>query len=70
MPPEFIAALKFNLAVRLRQSYMLPPDAVLVALAKDSLNVIRGANTQIGTLVMPTELVRPGLYNVFSDQIY
>ncbi len=70
MPPEYIAALKFNLAIRLRQAYSLPSDPILVALAKDSLNVIRGANTQIATLNMPSDLMRPGLYNVFSDQFY
>ena len=70
MPPEFIAAMKFNLAIRLRQAYMLPVDPALVALAKDSLAVIRGANTQIPTLVMPSDLIRPGLYNVYSDQFY
>jgi hypothetical protein len=69
LPLEYFAALKFNLAVRLRQAYQLPPDAALIALAKDSLNVIRNANLQIPRLQIPTDLVRPGIYNVFSDQI-
>jgi hypothetical protein len=69
MPPEFVAAMKFNLAIRLKQSYQLPVDIALVALAKDSLAVIRSANTQIPTLNMPSDLIRGGLnYNVFSDQ--
>lgn len=68
MPPEFIAAMKFNLAIRLRQSYQLSPDVALIALAKDSLAVIRGANAQIPNLVMPSDLMRGGkIYNVFSD---
>jgi hypothetical protein len=70
MPPEFVAAMKFNLAIRLRQSYQLPVDIALVGLAKDSLAVIRGANTQIPTLNMPSDLIRGGLYNVFSDNFY
>lgn len=70
MPPEFVAAMKFNLALRLRQSYQLPPDLALVALAKDSLAVIRSANTQIPTLNMPSDLIRGGLYNIYSDQFY
>ncbi len=70
MPPEFTAALKFNLAIRLRQAYMLPADPVLIGLAKDSLAVIRGANAQIPNLVMPSDLIRGGLYNVYSDSYY
>ena len=70
LPLEYFAALKFNLAVRLRQAYQMPPDAALVALAKDALNVIRNANTQIRRLQIPTDLVRPGLYNIFSDTFY
>jgi len=70
MPPEHVAAIKFNLAIRYRQSYQLPPDLALVALAKDSLAVIRGANAQIPTLNMPSDLIRGGLYNIYSDQFY
>lgn len=71
LPLEYFAALKFNLAVRLRQAYQLPADVVLVGLAKDALNVIRNANLQIPRLQIPKELIRPGgVYNIFSDQFY
>lgn len=70
LPLEYFAALKFNLAIRLRQAYQLPADPVLIGLAKDSLNLIRNANVQIPRLQMPADLLRPGVYNVFSDQIY
>lgn len=70
LPLEYFAAFKFNLAVRLKQAYQLPLDDQLVGLAKDSLNVIRNANTQISRLQIPKDLVRPGLYNVFSDTFY
>ena len=70
LPLEYMAALKFNLAIRLRQAYQLPMDPALVGLAKDALNVIRNANTQISRLRIPADLNRNGLYNVFSDQIY
>jgi len=70
MPLEYFAALKYNLARRLRQSYQLPPDMELNALAVDALNVIRNANTQISRLQIPRDLIRPGLYNVFSDTFY
>lgn len=69
LPLEYFSALKFNLAMRLRQAYQRPLDPQLAALAVDSLNVIRNANAQIPRLRIPTDLVRPGIYNVFSDQI-
>lgn len=71
LPLEYFAALKFNLALRLRQAYQMPPDAQLLALAKDSLNVIRNANLQIPRLQIPKSLIRPGgIYNVYSDTTY
>lgn len=70
LPLEYIAALKWNLAARLRPSYQMDPDPSITALALESLNVIRGANTQIQRLTMPLELVRGGLYNIYSDQTY
>ncbi len=70
LPPEYNAALKWNLAARLRISYRLPVDAGIVAMAKDSLNVIRTANTQIARLKMPGALRNRGVYNIYSDSIY
>lgn len=69
LPPEYYAAILYNLAARLRPAYQLPPDSQLTQLAKDALNVIRGANAQIGRLIMPVDVVRPGIYNPYSDQI-
>ena len=69
LPAEYMAMLHYNLCVRLRPAYQLPPDNSIVALARDSLNVVRNANTQIPRLQMPTDLVRPGIYNPYSDQI-
>lgn len=71
LPLEYFAALKFNLAVRLKQAYGLGSDPVLIGLAKDALNVIRNANLQIPRLQVPKELIRPsGIYNCFSDTMY
>jgi hypothetical protein len=69
LPEEYRAALHYNLCARLRPAYQLPPDPSIVALAKDALNVIRGANTQIPRLRMPASLRRNGgRYNILSDQ--
>lgn len=69
LPPEYMAALKWNLAARLRPAYQLPPDPSVTAFAETSLNTLRKANTQIARLTMPSDLVRPGIYNPYSDQI-
>lgn len=68
LPPEYQAALYYNLIVRLRAAYRMPPDPIFVALAKDALNVIRNANAQIPRLQMPGTVLRsrPN-YNILSD---
>lgn len=72
VPYEYYAAILYNGALRLRPKYQLPtwPGDPLPALAKDSLNVLRGANTQIARLGMPSDMNRPGLYNIFNDRFY
>lgn len=68
LPPEHFAAIFYNLCARLRPGYQLPPDQTIVAMAKESLNVIRGANTQIPRLQMPGGLVSRGTYDIYSDR--
>lgn len=70
LPPEYQMPIVYNLAARLRVSYQLPVDQALVALAEDSLNVIRGANAQVPTMTMPKPLGRGYLYNIYSDSTY
>ena len=62
--------MKWNLAIRLMASYKLPQDGAIIALAKDALNVIRMANTQVPNLKMPGALINRGMYNIYSDQLY
>lgn len=72
LPFEYYSAVLYNGAIRCRPRYGIttwPGDGV-PQLAKDSLNVVRGPNTQIAKLTMPAELDRPGVYNIFSDQNY
>lgn len=70
LPPEYEVAITSNLALRLRSAYQLPPDPVLMAIAKDSLEAIRTAYLQIPLMSMPKELVGPGVaYNIYSDQV-
>ena len=70
MPPEYIPAIKWNLALRLRESYQLPPSVALAKLAQESLVVIRGANVQVPLLQCDKTLIRGSLYSIYSDQIY
>ena len=68
LPPEYEAALSFNLQVRLRVAYRMPADPVMIQLAKDALNVIRGANVQVPTMKMPPSVIgAQRSYNVYSD---
>lgn len=57
LPPEYQEALLWNLSVRIRPMFQLPPDPSIVALAKASLNVIRQANAQVPTLRLPAEIL-------------
>jgi hypothetical protein len=68
LPPEYTAALMWNLAAWLRPSYQLPPDPTVAALATASLNTIKNANAQVPRLRMPGDLVRPGRYDAYSDR--
>lgn len=71
LPPEYLAALHYNLALRLRTEYQIPPPMpdYLPSLARDSREVLKGANMAIPRLTIPSELLRPGVYNPYSDQV-
>lgn len=71
LPFEYYSAMLYNLAWRLRSLYQIPsfPGDPLPGMAKNSLNVLRGANTAIARLQLP-DLGRPLLYNIFSDRFY
>lgn len=72
LPYEYYSAMLYNLALRLRPKYGIPtpPGDMVQALARDTMNVIRNANSAIAELSMPEGLSRPGIYNIFSDRYY
>lgn len=72
VPYEYYNAIVTNLALRLRSKYGISasPGDPLPGNAKNALNVLRGANTQIATLQVPAGLGRAGIYNIFSDTFY
>lgn len=68
LPPEYEAALSYNLQIRLRIAYRMPADPAMIAVAKDALNVIRNANIQTPTMKMPPSVIgAQRSYNVYSD---
>jgi len=73
LPLEYENAIIWNLVTRLRASYpRAQSDPILEAnlkgLAKDSLNLIRNANTQVPRLKLPGLLGRMGRsYDLYSD---
>lgn len=71
LPPEYFEAIWSNLAIRVAAAF---PGANIneftAGIAKASLATIRGANAQVPRLRMPTGMVRPPLYNIFSNQVY
>ena len=69
LPKVYNNAIHWNLAVRYREVYGLPLRQGHVQLAKDALNAMRKANTQIARLTLPQDLSRPGIYNPYSDQV-
>lgn len=71
IPDQYVSAMKFNLARRLRQAYGkgLTPDPELNNLARNSLDVVMQSNLQIPELVMPRVLIiQSSGYNILSDQ--
>lgn len=69
LPNEYFQAIYVSLAEILRTAYRLPVDPILSGRAKDSREVIRNASAQLARLRMPDDLIRPGVYNPYSDQI-
>lgn len=70
LPLEYFAAIKYNLARRLRAAYTMPPNEEINKLAQDGLNIIRAGNTQVPALKMPRRLVSGTKYNIYGDYIY
>lgn len=69
LPPEYVAALKWNLAQWYRESYQMPESPMVNKLARKTLNVIRLANAQVPELSMPYQVRKNSgvSYNYKSD---
>lgn len=68
LPPEYSAALMWNLTLELYPFYGLPANLVIQGKAEASMRIIEEANAQIPLLQMPTALrSRGGAYNIYGD---
>lgn len=70
MPFQYYSAMVLNLAVWLRTTFQIPTFSgdPLAGMAENSLNTLRGPNTQIARAMMPGALLQGGKrYNIFSD---
>lgn len=70
LPSQYFGAIRYNLGCRVRPMYQLPPEPSLVALATDSLSVVRNMNAAVPRLRMPAGLARGRLYNIYGDYSY
>lgn len=69
LPPNYEAALLYNLCVRLRPMYGMQPEPSLNALAASTLMTLRNSNAQVPRLQMPSDLRYGGVYNVYADRV-
>lgn len=68
LPPQYLEPILYNLGLRLRTAYQLPPDPALNMLAAESLNTLRQSNAQVPRLRMPSTLIEGGWYNPWNDR--
>jgi hypothetical protein len=69
LPPEYSAAMMWNLTLELYPFYGLPVNPVVEKKAEASMRIIEESNAQIPILQMPIALrgQQTGTYNIFGD---
>lgn len=66
LPPGFKRALVYSLAEEMASTYRpCPPDVTRIAIK--ARTAIRRVNARIPTMAIPSELNRPGRYNIISN---
>jgi len=68
IPPEYHIVLVLTLARWLRMAAKMPADPELNAMLRNATNGLKNNNAQLPNLQMPSGLVRPGIYNILSDE--
>lgn len=70
LPPEYMAMIRYNLAVYLAPSYQIQPMAALVQLAMNAKRTGKRMNAQIPAMTMPRGIGSKSKYNIYSDTTY
>lgn len=70
LPPGYLAAIRYNLAVWLCGMYQIDAPRSVQMLASGTKRVIKRMNTQIQAMTMPRGLGTSQKYNIYSDRPY
>jgi hypothetical protein len=70
LPPEYMAAIRYNLALYLAPSYQIEPQRALVQLAMNAKRVVKRMNWQGQSMTMPRGLGSKQRFNIFSGNNY
>ena len=70
LPPEYMTAIRYNLALYLAPSYQIEPQRSLVTLATNAKRIVKRMNSQIPGMTMPRGLGSKQRFNIFSGNNY
>jgi hypothetical protein len=70
LPPEYIAAIRYNLALYLAPSYQIDPTRTLIGLAINAKRIVKRMNLAIQAMTMPRGLGSKQRYNIYADRPY
>lgn len=70
LPPEYLEAIHYNLAMRIASGWKMPISDDTRAMAKGSLNTLRVTNTQVPRMTMPPGLTRGKAFNIYNADGY
>jgi hypothetical protein len=70
LPPEYMAAIRYNLALYLAPSYQIDPTRTLIGLAINAKRIVKRMNLAIQAMTMPRGLGSRQRYNIYADRPY
>jgi hypothetical protein len=70
LPPEYMTAIRYNLAMFLAPSYQIDPQRTLIGLAVNAKRIVKRMNTSIQAMQMPRGLGSKQRWNIYADRPY